>query len=146
MEFEPIDKTTTSRMQIDNEEIVVDLLYTFPGDFNMDPGENPISYSLLHIPKDDGQHVLLGALWIADTGAAGFFPAASAGLEGEKWESIWTQRQFEARIKYGRAGDTWSARSWFEYWLQQISGAGGIILGNELTGNYEDIQNKMATM
>ena len=146
MEFEPTDKTKTSRMQIDNEELVVDLLYTPTGDFNMDPGENPISYALLKIWKGNTTPVLLGALWIADTGAAGFFPASSAGSEGETWEGIWNHRQLAARINYGKTGDPWNARSWFDYWLQQISGMGGIMFESEMTGNYEEIQNKMAKM
>lgn len=146
MEFEPIDRTKTSRMQIDNEELVVDLLYTAPGDFNMDPGENPISYALLKIWKSDATPVLLGALWIADTGAAGFFPTSSAGSEGADWEGIWNHRQLAARINYGKADVPWNARSWFDYWLQQISGMGGIMFESELTGNYEEIQNKMAKM
>ena len=143
MEFKSADETKASRMQIDEEAIIVDVLYTPEGDFNMDPGQNPIIYALLRIRKETGSSLLMGALWMADTGATGFFPTTSSGAEGLDWESIWSARSMEARMKYGKAGEPWDAEAWFDYWLERISGMGGVMFESGLTGGYEEIQNKM---
>jgi hypothetical protein len=135
-----------SRMQIDNEAVLVDVLYTPEGDFNMDPGQNPITYALMRIRKTTGAPVLIGALWMADTGATGFFPTTSSGAEGQDWQSIWNARSMEARMKYGKAGDPWDAESWFDYWLQQISGVGEIAFESGFTGDYQETLDRMMVM
>jgi hypothetical protein len=118
--------------------MVVEVLYTPPGNHNQDPGDEPITYSLLHMRKQ-----LIGALWIATTGAAGFFPADSAGDVGVDYQAIWSQRCTEARIRYALAEEEWDNRSWFDYWLETITGASGVMLGSVSEGDYEDVRISM---
>jgi hypothetical protein len=127
-----------SRLSQEAEEMVVEVLYTPPGNHNQDPGDEPITYALLHLRKQ-----LIGALWIATTGAAGFFPAGSAGDVGVDYQAIWSQRCTEARIRYALAEEEWDNRSWFEYWLETITGASGVMLGSVLEGDYEDVRISM---
>ena len=63
-----------SRLEQQAQEMVIEVLYRPPGNHNQDPGTAPITYALLRLNRQ-----LIGALWIATTGAAGFFPATSAG-------------------------------------------------------------------
>ena len=125
-----------SRLAQEAENMVVEVIYKPPGNHNQDPGDEPITYALLQM---GGQ--LIGALWIATTGASGFFAAASAGDLGLDYQAIWATRATEARIRYALAEEEWDARSWLDYWLERISGtSGGVALGEVLEGDYEEVR------
>jgi hypothetical protein len=136
---EQVEKSNDlSRLAQEAEDMVVEVLYTPPGNHNQDPGDEPITYSLLHMRRQ-----LIGALWIATTGAAGFFPAGSAGDVGVDYKAIWAQRCTEARIRYALAEEEWDNRSWFDYWLETITGASGVMFGSVSEGDYEDVRTSM---
>ncbi len=122
-------------MNYDSENMVVEVVFTPPGNHNQDPGDEPITYALMHVGKR-----LIGALWIASTGAAGFFPAASAGDVGKDYQAIWATRVTEARIRYALAEEEWDARLWLDYWLETITGVSGVMFGALLEGGYEDVR------
>ena len=121
--------------------MVVEVLYQPPGNHNQDPGTAPITYALLRLNRQ-----LVGALWIATTGAAGFFPATSAGDVGEDYQVIWNTRITEARVRYALNGEEWDARSWLDYWLESITGASGVMFESGLTGDYEEIRGRMLVL
>ena len=127
-----------SRLSQEADGMVVEVLYTPPGNHNQDPGDEPITYALQHMGKQ-----LIGALWIATTGAAGFFPTGSSGDVGVDYQAIWAQRRTEARIRYALAEEEWDNRSWFDYWLETITGASGVMLGSVSAGDYEDVRISM---
>ena len=122
-------------MTYDSENMVVEVVFTPPGNHNQDPGDEPITYALMHVGKR-----LIGALWIASTGAAGFFPAASAGDVGKNYQAIWATRATEARIRYALAEEEWNAHSWLDYWLETITGVSGVMFGALSEGGYEDVR------
>ena len=140
-EIDAILAEEPSRLEQDAQEMVVEVLYQPPGDHNQDPGTGPITYALLHAGRQ-----LVGALWIAPTGAAGFFPATSAGELGEDYGVIWDTRLVEARVQYALNGEEWDAESWLDYWLETITGAGGVMFQSGLTGDYEEIRGRMLVL
>ena len=127
-----------SRLSQEAEGMVVEVIYTPPGNPNQDPGDAPITYALLHMGEQ-----LIGALWIATTGAAGFFPAGSSGDVGVDYQAIWSQRCTEARIRYALAEEERDNCAWFDYWLETITGASGVSLGSVSEGDYEDVRISM---
>ena len=130
-----------SRLEQEAQEMVVEVLYRPPGDHNQDPGTDPITYALLRLNRQ-----LIGALWIATTGAAGFFPATSAGDVGENYQVLWNTRITEARVRYALNGEEWDARSWLDYWLESITGASGVMFESGQTGDYEEIRGRMLVL
>lgn len=140
-EVDAILASEPSRLEQESQGMVVEVLYTPPGQHDQDPGAGPITYALLHAGRQ-----LVGALWIAATGAAGFFPATSAGDLGEDYGVIWDTRLVEARVRYALNGEEWDAESWLDYWLDNITGAGGVMFESGLTGDYEEIRGRMLVL
>ena len=140
-EVDAILASEPSRLEQESQEMVVEVLYTPPGQNDQDPGAGPITYALQYMDQQ-----LLGALWVSQTGAAGFFPATSAGDAGEDYGMIWDTRLVEDRVRYAINDEEWDAYSWLDYWLESITGAGGIMFESGLTGDYEEIRGRMLVL
>jgi len=118
---------------------ISEVLYTPPGNHNQDPGDGKVQYAVLRMSRQ-----VVGVIWTTPlTGAAGFFPATSAGDLGRNYAGIWADRITQARIRYALAEEEWDVVAWLDYWLERFGGQGAALEG-PLAADYDELQQRMA--
>ena len=118
---------------------ISEVIFTPPGNHNQDPGDGKAQYAVLRMDRQ-----VVGIIWTTPaTGAAGFFPATSAGDLGKDYSSIWSDRITQARIRYALEEAEWDVVEWLDYWLERFGGQGAALEG-PLPGDYEDLRQRMA--
>jgi len=118
---------------------ISEVIFTPPGNHNQDPGDGKVQYAVLRVARQ-----VIGVIWTTpSTGAAGFFPATSAGEMGRDYEGTWSNRITEARIRYALAEEEWDVVAWLDYWLERFGGQGAALEG-PLPADYEELRQRMA--